>query len=244
MANTYKIIGIVLMVIGFFIAPYSYLVLDSMPITAVGFSTLILGFTSLVLANSRPVISAEAFQIFVKTGVENITAIIKELDLKNKAVYITRNMSNGSSKALIPLHDKNDVEKIKKLLPAQIMLRYMPGKDNMAIAVTTPGNISLDMLSGKPGSTPDEIKTAIKYILNRVMGIADVIRVNQIDSHIVVEINGPNIINERDLYYQCLGSPIASIAAAVCSESLNKPVRIYEEINYRTKSKIVMEILS
>ena len=45
-------------------------------------------------------------------------------------------------------------------------------------------------------------------------------------------------------YYRCLGSPIASIIAAVSSEALGRPVRIKDESYGEGKSKITLEVLS
>jgi hypothetical protein len=49
---------------------------------------------------------------------------------------------------------------------------------------------------------------------------------------------------EEIWYYQCIGSPIASIAAAVSSEALQKPVRILEEKDNKGKYRIILEVLS
>lgn len=43
---------------------------------------------------------------------------------------------------------------------------------------------------------------------------------------------------------RCLGSPIASIVAAISSEALGKPIRIKEESFSEGKSRITLEVLS
>jgi len=46
-------------------------------------------------------------------------------------------------------------------------------------------------------------------------------------------------------YYQCIGSPVASIAAAISSEATGKPVRIMQETSSRgdKRRKIVLEVM-
>ena len=114
----------------------------------------------------------------------------------------------------------------------------------MAIAVTTAGSINIDMLETKPGPTSAEIEAAVTYILTGVLDIANSASVKLTDARIDVEISGSRWHYEDVWYYRCLGSPIASIVAAISSEALQKPIRIKEESYSKGKSKIVLEVLS
>ena len=49
---------------------------------------------------------------------------------------------------------------------------------------------------------------------------------------------------ENNWYSKCLGSPIASISAAVVAEALKKPLRIAGETYQKTEGVVVLEILS
>jgi len=49
---------------------------------------------------------------------------------------------------------------------------------------------------------------------------------------------------ENNWYYKCLGSPIASITAAVVAEALKKPLRIAEETYQKNEGVVVLEILN
>jgi hypothetical protein len=52
------------------------------------------------------------------------------------------------------------------------------------------------------------------------------------------------MVYEEIWYYYSLGSPIASITAAISSEALQKPVRIFEEKYHKGKYRITLEVLS
>jgi hypothetical protein len=128
-------------------------------------------------------------------------------------------------------------------LPGRLIVRYGPGVEDMAIAVTTPGSINLEMLNNKPGPSAEEIETAISHLLTGVLDIASGVSVQMVDSRIIIAGSGARMGYEAFSYYQCLGSPIASIAAAVSSEALQKPVRVLEESLQKGKDRIILEVL-
>jgi hypothetical protein len=244
MANSYRVFGIVLSVAGAVLSPLFYFVVGSAPLTAMGISSIILGFTGIALANARPYISPEACQTLLRTGMENTAALLEELGIRSKAIYLPSSLRNGRPQALVPLIGDGDAGKIKDKLPGRLIVRYGSKPEDMAIAVTTPGSINLDMLNSKPGPAADEIEAAIAYILTGVLDIASGVKVNLADSRVNVEISGSKMGFENIWYYRCLGSPAASVAAAVSSEALNHPVRIIQESQHKDKSKIVLEVLT
>ena len=244
MSNPYRILGLGLSLAGAIFAPISYFIIDSVPLTATGISAIMLGFISIALANTRPNISPEACQLILKTGMENTAALLEELGLKNKAIYLPSTMRDGHPQALIPLKEGEDIQWVKKKISGQLIVRYGVNPDDMAIAVTTPGSINIDMLETTPGPTADEIEAAVTYILTGVLDIANSVKVRLSDSRVEVEISGSRLHYEDIWYYRCLGSPSASIAAAISAEALQKPVRIIEESYKKGKSRIVLEVLS
>ena len=244
MSNPYRILGLAFCVAGAIFAPISYFILDSVPLAAVGMSVVVIGFTCIALANTRPYISPEACQLILKTGMENTAALLEELGLTSKAIYLPSTMRDGHSQALIPLVEDGDVQRVKGKIPGRLIVRYGVNPDDMAIAVTTPGSMNIDMLETKPGPTSGEIEAAATYILTGVLDIADSVRVNLADSRVDVEVSGSKLHYEDIWYYRCLGSPIASIVAAISSEALQKPIRIKEESYSKKKSQIVLEVLS
>lgn len=244
MSNPYRVLGLGLCLAGTIFAPISYFIIGSVPLTAVGMSAIIIGFTCIALANARPYISPEACEVILKTGMENTAALLEELGIRNKAVYLPSSMRDGHPQALIPLGEDRDIQRVRGKIPGRLIVRYGVNPDDMAIAVTTPGSINIDMLETKPGPTSGEIETAVTYILTGLLDIANSVTVNLSDTQVNVEINGPRLHYEDIWYYRCLGSPIASIVAAISSEALEKPIRIKEEDYSKGKSRIILEVLS
>jgi hypothetical protein len=212
-------------------------------LTAIGVSVTIIGVICIALANTRPYISPEACQVILKTGMENTAALLEELGLRSKAVYLPSTMRDGHPQALIPLEDR-DIEQVRGKIPGRLIVRYGINPEDVAIAVTTPGSISADLLKTKPGPTSSEIEGAVTYILTGVLDLASSVTVNMADARVDVEVSGSRLHYEDVWYYRCLGSPIASIVAAISSEALGKPVRVKEESYSQGKSRIVLEVLS
>lgn len=244
MSNPYRVLGLGLCLAGTIFAPISYFIIGSVPLTAVGMSAIIIGFTCIALANARPYISPEACEVILKTGMENTAALLEELGIRNKAVYLPSSMRDGHPQALIPLGEDRDIQRVKGKIPGRLIVRYGVNPDDMAIAVTTPGSINIDMLETKPGPTSGEIEAAATYILTGLLDIANSVTVNLSGTQVNVEISGPKLHYEDIWYYRCLGSPIASIVAAISSEALEKPIRIKEEDYSKGKSRIILEVLS
>lgn len=244
MKNSYRLLGLALCVAGAVFAPIAYFLIGSVPLAAIGLSAVMIGFACIALANTRPYISPEACQLMLQTGMENISALLEELGLRNKAIYLPSSMRNGQAQALIPLVEGGDVQRVRDRVPGRLIVRYGPNPDDMAIAVTTAGSMNLDMLETRPGPTAAEIEAAAAHILTGVLDIASAVSVKLTDAEVRVEVSRPSLRYEDIWYYRCLGSPIASIVAAVSCEALQQAVRIREETYYKGKSRIVLEVIS
>ena len=243
MKNRLLVLGIILVILGLGLAS-TYYYRSPASITAVGLSTAILGLTCIFLSGDKTPVYTETWRIMMKTGIENTSELLAELDIKNKAIYLPRDMRGGHHHALMPLTDDNSLRKIKDSFPGHLIIRSLPGAEMIAIAVTTPGNISLDMLPQSPGPTAGEIQKSVTYILTRMMESVPAVKVDLKDSRINIEVRGSKLDFENALFYECLGSPIASVAAAVSSEALLKPVRIINENNDKSSQKIQLEVLN
>jgi hypothetical protein len=242
--NHYRIFGMGLIIGGAMFAPVAYFLINSIPLTSIGLSSVMIGFTAIVLAASRPPISPEAARLLLETGMENIAALLEELGLNNKAVYLPSAMRIGNAQALIPLSGDIDLSRIKEKIPRRLIVRWGDNPGDMAIAVTAPGGTGLNKLDTPPGPTSSEIERAASYVLTGLLDLVDSIEVHMNDEQLNIEVTGPELHYENVWYYRCLGSPIASIVASIASDGLGKPVRIVQESYQKGKSIIRLEVLS
>ncbi len=242
--NPYRALGFGFCLAGAIFAPVSYFIVPSVPLTAIGLSAIMIGLTAIALASSRPALSPESCEVMLRTGMENMSALIEELGLRSKAIYLPSSMREGKAQAVIPLVDNGNLTQVKGKIPGRLIVRYGSNPEDMAIAVSTPGSINIGMLESRPGPTASEIEAAASYVLSGLLDLADSVTVNLSNGRVNAEVNGSRIRYEDIWFYRCLGSPLASIIAAISSEALEKPVRILEEKQERGKSRVVIEVLS
>ena len=163
--------------------------------------------------------------------------------MSEKAIYLPSPLGNGYQRALIPIMSGKNFNLVKEKIPDRFIVHYGQNPGDMAISITTPGSINIDRFETIPGPTADEIETAVNYIFSEVLDIADSASVILVDDKVYVAVSNPKLIFKNTWYYQCMGSPIASIIAAISSEALGKPIRISEEILEKKLITITFEVL-
>jgi hypothetical protein len=241
--NPYRLLGIGLIIAGAVLTSVAYFIINSIPITAIALSSIMIGFTSFALSTARPQISPEASQMILETGIENITAVLEEFGLNDKAIYLPSMMRTGNAQVLIPLNGDIDVGRISGKKFDRLIVRYGDNPGEMAIAFTAPGGTILNKLETKSGPTSSEIEQALTYVLTGLLDIANSVSVHLPEKQLYIEITGPKLHYENLRYHRCIGSPIASIVASIASDGLGKPLRIKEEGYQKGISTIQLEVL-
>ena len=242
--NSFTLIGACLTLAGLTLSLISYLVLRSIPLTALGLSTVILGGVSLALGRGQPKIPPEASAILLQSGVENISAIVEELGLKSKAIYVPSSMTSGKPQAFIPLHSNPHLPKLGNIvLPKRLIVKYGPQPEDVGLLVTTPGSAVAGMVTAKADSTEGDLEDALTLVLVGTISLADGAKVTMEDDVIRVEISNPRLEYRKMWVYESLGSPIASIVASVVAEVLDKPVAVDSEQYGRDKCVIKLKLM-
>lgn len=241
-ANPYVWAGFGLLVAGGLISATAYFVLDLVWLAALGIAMLILSFICLVLGRTIPRLSPEASVLFLETGNENLAALIEELGIKTKAVYLPSSLAHGRPKALIPLHSDPALPAIPDTLPERLIVKYGPGADDVGLLVTTPGSTAVGMMESTLGSTLSDLETALTSLLSGVLGVADGTTVVSRDG-ILVEVRNPRLESRRTWTHATLGDPLASIVASVAAEVLGKPVVIRQDEKRGTRQFVTLAIV-
>ena len=135
-------VGLLLGISGAILAPVFYFIVTSVPLAALGISMIIIGTVCVALGNARPDISPEASQMMLETGMENVAALLEELGLRSRAVYIPHSSRDVRPKALIPL---NENRALSKTIPTanRLIVRYGPNPEDICLSVVSPGAVSL-----------------------------------------------------------------------------------------------------
>jgi hypothetical protein len=236
--NTYRTLSTCLAIVGICIAVLSYFVLDSTPLTALGISAVLIGAVSFAIARGQPKISAEASAILLQSGVENISALVEEIGLKSKAIYLPSSVSGDKPKALIPLNANVEVD--RKLLPKRLIVKYGTKPEAMGLLLITPGSAVGSLVEAKPDCSAGDLESAISVVLLGAINLADGVRATMDAEKILVEVTNPRLEEGKMWIYDSIGSPIASIVASIVTQVLDKPVSINSE--QYSKGKIVIEL--
>ncbi len=238
--NSYALLGLGLLLAGILLAGLANFILVSVPLTALGISTLIIGGVSLALARGQPKIPAEVSAIFLNSGVENTAAIVEELGLKSKAIYLPSSKTSGNPQALIALFSNPHLPKIEKALPRRLIVKLGDGNENMGLLLSTPGSGITGSITSKLDATSGDLEAALSSVLVGTLELVDAVRVTTDTERVVVEVSNPRLDQENMQVYEWLGSPLASMVASIVVEVLDKSVSITKE-KY-SKSKQVIEL--
>ena len=225
-------------------AVVSYLILDSVPLTALGISMAILGAICLTLARTRPKIPPEVSVILLETGLENTAAIVEELGLRSKAIYLPSSLTMGRPRALIPLHSNPGPLQIGEVPPGRLIAKYGPAPEDIGILITTPGSAVTGMSGAEPGPSSEELEASITSVLAGMLDVADGARVNMTGERVVIEVSNPRLEQRNLWFYQLLGSPLASIVASLAAEALDKPLIVEREAEGKGKVMIELRVVS
>lgn len=239
--NTYSTLGTSLAITGVLLSALAYLVLRSIPLTALGLSTVIIGGVSFAISRGQPKIPPEASAILLQSGVENISAVVEELGLKSKAIYLPSSMTGDKPKALIPL-DSN-VEFGSKILPKRFIVKYGSKPQDVGLLVITPGSAVSRLVAAKPDCSAGDLESAISQIVSGTVNLADGVRVTMNAERVLVELINPRLEVNKMWIYESLGTPIASLAASVVAQVLDKPVLVESESSSRGQCLIELKVM-
>jgi len=241
--NPYRSLGLILTLAGALLAPVFYFLAASVPLTALALSAIILGLVSATLAGARPDITPEASRMMLQTGMENIASLLEELGLTSRAVYLPSPEKGGRPRAVIPLKEDGFAPDVDLVVPGRLITRFGPNLENMCLSVVTPGSISLDGISLARGGGTVEVENALSRILVGIMDLADAVSIHAGEKQLLVDVVNPKLNYDNVWYCRSLGSPVASIVAAVASQGLSRPLRINSEKLAGKTVRIELEIL-
>jgi hypothetical protein len=216
--DNYQHLGIGFISFGVIFASYSSLVFLSIPLTALGLSTIILGAT-LLLVPSNP-IPAHQIRAMVEASLVNIEAMLEEFDVMGKAVYLPQDERIG---AFIPIEEGQESSNIVDKVPVRVLTESngVPG-----VLVFPPGSelVRLALL-------PVEIllEDALTAVLVDFSELADSVKTVSQDDQILIELVSPKVGSDFDRVNNSLGSLSVSISGCIIAHSVNKPVYFLRE---------------
>jgi hypothetical protein len=238
--NNYQTLAKCLALIGILLAVFSYTMLNSTPLTALGISTIIISTISFAIAKGQPKIPPEASAILLQASIENISSIVEELGLKSKAVYLPSSITGDKPKALIPFDSQANLG--NKTLPKRLIVKYGKNPHDVGLLIITPGSTVGSLVEPKPDCSVQDLEASLSQVLLNTVNLADSLRVTMDEKKILVEVTNPRLENSNMWIYQIIGTPIASIIASATAQVLDKQAQIKNEQTGDGKTLIELEV--
>lgn len=242
--NPYIISGLGLLIAGGLISIPSYFIFNVIWLTALGICLLILSGILIALGKAVPKLPPEVCALLLETGINNTAALIEELGIKARAIYLPSSLAGDRPQAFIPLQSNGKRPEITRALPQRLITRYGNRPEDIGLLISTVGSTAIDLLESTPGATADELAAALTSLFAGRLGVANGATVARRDNHIMVEINKPRIENGTSWSHHCLGGPLATVVASVAAEAWNKPVTISREEPGNGKYYVELEVMS
>ncbi|MEM3546171.1 MAG: hypothetical protein QXU47_06985 [Candidatus Bathyarchaeia archaeon] len=245
--RAYRAVSLMLIPSGVLLFTLAFLMLNSTPLSALGISMMILGSVILALSTGTPKIPAEASRLMLESSIRNTSALIEELGLRSKAVYLPSRLTNGEPMALIPLISNPKPPKIDRPLPKRLIVRFGLKQEDVGVLMETSGSIAAGMFE-KPSEqsepTAGALESSLSTILVNVLGVVDSVKASIDGGRVIVELSNPKLtIDSRTLASEVLGSPLASTVASLVAEALDKPIIVESEEQAKNRLLVRLRVL-
>ena len=219
----------------------AFLLLQSVPLTALGFSAVLVGLVSYGVSRGQPKLPPQAVDLLLQSSVENVSALVEELGLKTKAVYLPSSLTGDKPKALIPIDES--LEFSGKAVPNRLIVKFGLKPEAMGLLVVTPDSAVKGLVESKPDCSAGDIESGLSSVLLGTLGLADGVRVSFSEDRVLVEVANPVFKDMKMWIYECLGTPVASISASVAAEVLDLPVKVVSEEFSRGKCLLELKVV-
>ncbi|APV45127.1 hypothetical protein Dform_01808 [Dehalogenimonas formicexedens] len=241
--NPYTWAGCGLFVSGALVATSSLFILGVAWFTALGLAMIIIAIILLALARSVPKLSPEFSRVLFETGTENLAVLLEELAVSTRAIYLPPRLSNGKSRALIPLAGTLKAEMLKEALPNRLIVRYGAGAQDIGLLITTPGSAAAQLVSDKTETDTELLSATLTAFFSGTLGLADAVNVTNENGSIRVAFSQLRHERVNDRTDRVLGSAPASVATAVAAKMWDYPMIISSEGGNSRKYIVVIERL-
>jgi hypothetical protein len=176
----------------------------------------------------------------LESGLANLSGLLEETGVSAPAVYLPSTLTKGQPRALIPLSSHGRRPTVSQINSQRLIVEFGPDPDDVGLLVSTPGGGALSLLDERIGSTSAELESALTKLLVGAFDIASTVQVNQENGLVTVRVGGIQLSTGNVWVHRILGTPIASVAAAVVAEGRQASVVIESEA--RTKDVVTVRL--
>lgn len=202
--NRWLVAATILGVCGLALATFSYFILGSIPLTALGIGALVTAASLAITPCEAPY--REAALSILRAYKANISRVLEELAAQPGAVYTPDGVVAIPLRQAAGLPGRPEAERLLWKSPRGIFLIL----SSPAYAV-------------EQGA---DLEAALELVLVDTLGLCDAVRASHREGTVLVELVGVKEAVEQTRFEQVLGPLPAHVAAAVAARVTGSPVRI------------------
>ena len=218
--DQYRAVGFGLVVFGALFAGYAFLMLLSVPLTALGISCVVLGVITVLIPESP--IPASNIRSMIKGSCLNIEALLEEFDAEERCVYLPPR--DGRVFAYVPLKAGHGLSNVWQAMEAPIrVVTEVGGEPGLMVFLP----VSNDMLSSIGEDSKAE--EALSNILVEKLEFLESVKEAESGDKVVVRMSGSRVETDLPRFKKVLGSLPTSIAGCVLAFVFDKPLALIEE---------------
>ena len=216
------IVGLGLAVMGVLFSEFSYFFIKSIPLTAVGLSSLILGIViTMIPGNSIP---TSYVRSFIKESYVNVEEILEQFDAKERCIFLPpRDRRIFVYVPIIPNQNCTNSVAWKAMEAPIHVLTEVDGKPGLMVFLPIPYEI---LSKVDQGSMPEE---ALNHILVEQLEILESIKAIESTNKIAIKMSGSRVEVEFPRTKKVLGSLPTCITGSILSYILKKPIILLKE---------------
>jgi len=229
--------GLAVATFGLFLGLGAYMLIGSIPLTAMGIGLIIIG-VSWALTPTHPV-PRKAVSDIVVSSCSNIEALLEFVGATKRAIYVP---SEGGGKviAYVPLRGSEGGLPLKAIAenPGRVIVRQ---GGSLGIIVTPP---KIEFGGGNPGIEGDgSIEPLLNYVLVETSEIAESVKAVRSGESFIIEVYGVRVDVEYQRFRAVMGSLPSCLAAQVAAAASSRPVQIADERRDRDKITVHLRLL-
>jgi hypothetical protein len=211
--------AIVLGGVGSGLAFYSYFVIGVVPLAALGFACIILGFS--IVSLPRQVSGGPAVRVLLQGSILSVEALIGKSSV-GRATYLPP-AGDGLVSAYVPLNGGAENLSLEEMRRAP---RSMVKEHQEGVLVYPVGSEFSRIPEFQDGFS---LEDGLKYILVESTDLCSRVMAEETGKTIIVGMKDPETDVEGQIYRDSLGSLPSSLAACVIATLHEKPVTLIEE---------------
>jgi len=218
------VVGVDFLLVGGMVSALGYILAQSVPIAAFGFSVAVIG--ALILLIVPESVPQDAYRGMLSDAIRNVEIILEESGLRERAYFMQ--MGDGEVRALVPLSGTTltsaEISELEKS-PRRFVVNQ---EGVMGLLIIPPGNQIVRLAKVEKGA---DLEESLRAALVDTSDLASsVLSIEDGESKTIrVQISKPKITSESPYFNDCLGTPVSTIASSVAAVTKGQPVRIVDE---------------